>query len=237
MAAPRARRTVLHAALASCGIVEAHLSAAGSAAGSVFTPKPYRAQPTAVEQSLPQPLAIAPRRSVHFACPKSNCGGELLPSTERVLRCACGHSIDVAREGYVHLAKRGKASAEQQAESDAVTQLVKVPGMADSPGSSLCRVQERGKSTGPGHLLSTARGTPCKDWSCVADPAAFNSQVVRASRAFFEAGGFGAQLAGVTAEVSRALADCPDIGERHVLNAGCGEGAYLRLLQREKARL
>ena len=75
-------------------------------------------------------------------------------------------------------------------------------------------------------MLSTARGTPYKDWSCVADPAAFNSQVVRASRAFFEAGGFGAQLAGVTAEVSRALADCPDIGERHVLNAGCGEGAY-----------
>mmetsp|Transcript_21582 Transcript_21582/g.54895 ORF Transcript_21582/g.54895 Transcript_21582/m.54895 type:complete len:320 (+) Transcript_21582:40-999(+) len=177
----RARRAVLHAALASCGIVEAHLSAAGSPAeSSVFTPKPYRAQPTAVEQSLPQPLAIAPRRSVHFACPKSNCGGELLPSTERVLRCACGHSIDVAREGYVHLAKRTKASAEQQAESDAV---------------------------------------------------------VRASRAFFEAGGFGAQLAGVTAEVSRALADCPDIGERHVLNAGCGEGAYLRLLQREKAQL
>lgn len=117
----RARRTVLHAALASCGIVEAHLSAAGSAAGSVFTTKPYRAQPTAVEQSLPQPLAMMPRRSVHFACPKSNCGGELLPSTERVLRCACGHSIDVAREGYVHLAKRGKANAEQQAESDAVT--------------------------------------------------------------------------------------------------------------------
>ena len=146
----RARRTVLHAALASCGIVEAHLSAAGSpAASSVFTPKPYRAQPTAVEQSLPQPLAIAPRRSVHFACPKSNCGGELLPSTERVLRCACGHSIDVAREGYVHLAKRTKASAEQQAESDAVTQLVEVPGMADSPGSSLCRVLERGRKARP----------------------------------------------------------------------------------------
>ena len=63
----------------------------------------------------------------------------------------------------------------------------------------------------------------------VAEPAAFNTQVTRASRAFFEAGGFEAQLAGVTAEVSRALADCPDNGERHVLNAGCGEGAYLRL--------
>ena len=59
--------------------------------------------------------------------------------------------------------------------------------------------------------------------------------MVRASRAFFEAGGFGAQLAGVTAEVSRALADCPDIGERHVLNAGCGEGAYLRLRPTELA--
>ena len=70
----------------------------------------------------------------------------------------------------------------------------------------------------------------------VAEPAAFNTQVTRASRAFFEAGGFEAQLAGVTAEVSRALADCPDNGERHVLNAGCGEGAYLRLLQREQAR-
>ena len=70
----------------------------------------------------------------------------------------------------------------------------------------------------------------------VAEPAAFNTQVTRASRAFFEAGGFGLQLAGVTAEVSRALADCPDNGERHVLNAGCGEGAYLRLLQREQAR-
>lgn len=143
----RARATVLHAALASCGIVEAHLSAAGSAAGSVVAPKPYRAQPTAVERSLPQPLAITPRRSVHFACPKSNCGGELLPSTERVLRCACGHSIDVAREGYVHLAKRTKASAEQQAESDAVTQLVEVPGMVDSPGSSLCcALERRGKA-------------------------------------------------------------------------------------------
>ena len=70
----------------------------------------------------------------------------------------------------------------------------------------------------------------------VAEPAAFNTQVTRASRAFFEAGGFEAQLTGVTAEVSRALADCPDNGERHVLNAGCGEGAYLRLLQREQAR-
>ena len=61
--------------------------------------------------------------------------------------------------------------------------------------------------------------------------------MTRASRAFFEAGGFGAQLAGVATEVSRALADCPDAGgERHVLNAGCGEGAYLRLLQREQAR-
>ena len=109
---------LLPAALASCGIVEAHLSAAGAVAGSVAASKPYRAQPTAAEQSLPAPLAITPRTSVHFACPK--CGDELLASAERVLRCSCGHSFDVAREGYVHLAKRTKASAEQQAESDAV---------------------------------------------------------------------------------------------------------------------
>ena len=84
--------------------------------------KPYRAQPTAAEQPLPRPLAITPRTSVHFACPK--CGDELLPSAERALRCAGGHSFDVAREGYVHLAKRVKASAEQQAESDEVAQMV-----------------------------------------------------------------------------------------------------------------
>ena len=57
-----------------------------------------------------------------------------------------------------------------------------------------------------------------------------SDEAVRASRAFYEAGGFGTQLAGVAAEVSRALADCPDTGgRRQVLNAGCGEGAYLRL--------
>ena len=127
MASPRARRAVLRAALASCGLAEAHLSAAGSAAGSVAASKTYRAQPKAAEQSLPQPLAITPRTSVHFACPK--CGDELLPSAERMLRCACGHSFDVAREGYVHLAKRTKASAEQQAESDAVGKLVEVAVM------------------------------------------------------------------------------------------------------------
>ena len=127
MASPRARRAVLRAALASCGLAEAHLSAAGSAGGSVAASKTYRAQPKAAEQSLPQPLAITPRTSVHFACPK--CGDELLPSAERMLRCACGHSFDVAREGYVHLAKRTKASAEQQAESDAVGKLVEVAVM------------------------------------------------------------------------------------------------------------
>jgi len=174
--AGRRRAVLLRAALSSCGIVEAHLSAAGSASA----PKSYQAPPAAAEQPLPQPLAITPRSAVQFSCPK--CSAELLPSAEqRVLRCAGGHAFDVAKEGYVHLAKRTRASAEQQAESDEVT---------------------------------------------------------RASRAFFEAGGFGAQLAGVATEVSRALADCPDAGgERHVLNAGCGEGAYLRLLQREQAQL
>ena len=38
--------------------------------------------------------------------------------------------------------------------------------------------------------------------------------------------------------MSRALADCPDTGgRRQVLNAGCGEGAYLRLLERDEAQL
>ena len=41
-----------------------------------------------------------------------------------MLRCAGGHAFDVAKEGYVHLAKRTRASAEQQAESDEVVQLV-----------------------------------------------------------------------------------------------------------------
>ena len=71
-----------------------------------------------------------------------------------------------------------------------------------------------------------------------ADVQAEGDEMTRAARAFFEAGGFGAQTAGVAAEVSRALSRCPDLGgARHILNAGCGEGAYLRLLEREQAQL
>lgn len=58
---------------------------------------------------------------------------------------------------------------------------------------------------------------------------------VRAQRAFYEAGGYAAQLDAVAAEVQRALTLCPGYpekaGEMHVLNAGCGEGECLRLLE------
>ena len=104
---------------------------------------------------MEQPLAITHRGIVNFACPL--CGHDLLPSAERMLRCSNGHPYDVAREGHVHLAKRTKASTEQQAESDAVTQLVEVPGMADSPGSSLCCVLERGGKARPLVIDGTRR--------------------------------------------------------------------------------
>ena len=113
------RVTLLRAAFSSCGIVEAHLAAAGAASA----PKPYQAPLAAAEQPLPQPLAITPRSTVHFACPL--CGDELLQSAEqRMLRCTGGHAFDVAREGHVHLAKRSKANAAKQAENDEADQLV-----------------------------------------------------------------------------------------------------------------
>jgi len=56
-------------------------------------------------------------------------------------------------------------------------------------------------------------------------------EYARASRAFFDADGFEAQVDGVAAEVARALSLCPpevaSSGAR-VLNAGCGEGVWLR---------
>ena len=55
--------------------------------------------------------------------------------------------------------------------------------------------------------------------------------MVRASRAFFEAGGFALQAASVAEEVARALSLSPPrpAGEApQVLGAGCGEGVYLR---------
>ena len=56
-------------------------------------------------------------------------------------------------------------------------------------------------------------------------------EVARSTRAFFEHGGFSAQLDGVAAEVVRAIGCCPSPqagGTLHLLNTGCGEGALLR---------
>ena len=62
----------------------------------------------------------------------------------------------------------------------------------------------------------------------------------RAERAFFEAGGFSAQADALADEVIRALQLCPQLPEgspHHVLNAGCGEGLWLRrVAQRLEAR-
>lgn len=59
----------------------------------------------------------------------------------------------------------------------------------------------------------------------------------RAERGFFEAGGFAAQANAVADEVLRALELCPSVGQTpHVLNAGCGEGLYLRQLAKRSDR-
>jgi 23S rRNA (guanine745-N1)-methyltransferase len=61
----------------------------------------------------------------------------------------------------------------------------------------------------------------------------------RAERAFFETGGFAAQADAVAEEVLRALELCPSVldGEApHVLNAGCGEGLFLRQLAKRSNR-
>ena len=50
---------------------------------------------------------------------------------------------------------------------------------------------------------------------------------MRAERAFFEAGGYTAQLSAIAAEVHRAMQSTPgfeDAEQMHILNAGCGEG-------------
>ena len=62
----------------------------------------------------------------------------------------------------------------------------------------------------------------------------------RAARAFYEAGGFAAQADAVAGEVLRALSLCPPVADGeplHVLNAGCGEGLYMRRLEQRMAQL
>jgi len=63
---------------------------------------------------------------------------------------------------------------------------------------------------------------------------ASNDEIARASRAFFEAGGFADQVDGVAAEVVRALSHCPAVDGigAQILAAGCGEGVYLRAVER-----
>ena len=66
-----------------------------------------------------------------------------------------------------------------------------------------------------------------------ADPAATAEadEYARASRAFYDGSGFEAQVDGLATEVARALSLCPpEMAGRgaQVLNAGCGEGVWLR---------
>ena len=66
------------------------------------------------------------------------------------------------------------------------------------------------------------------------EAAAESDALVRASRSFFEGGGFGPQVSAVAEEVVRALSHVPGgdaDGESHVLAAGCGEGAVLRTVE------
>lgn len=103
-----------------------------------------------------------------LACPMC---GEPLPWTERVLRCANGHTFDVAKEGYVNL------------------------------------------------LLAQHRRSK--------DPG-YNKEMIAARRALFEAGHY-QPLADSIAEL--IIASLPDMAGRVVLDAGCGEGYYLRKLR------
>ena len=82
------------------------------------------------------------------------------------------------------------------------------------------------------HLLPTGR-KPRKTSTAQGDSDAS----IRARRSFFDAGGYAAPVRAVAAETLRALVTQPraDGGERNVLDAGCGEGAYLRGLEEASA--
>ena len=77
------------------------------------------------------------------------------------------------------------------------------------------------------HLLPAGR-KPRKAATARGD----SDDCIRARRSFFDAGGYAAHVRAVAAETLRALAAQPLAGgERNVLDAGCGEGAYLRALE------
>ncbi|KAL1510175.1 hypothetical protein AB1Y20_006505 [Prymnesium parvum] len=125
-----------------------------------------------LDSRLAPPL---PRPALHFCCP--SCGLPLSsPSPPHELRCARGHSYNVAKEGHVHLLP---------------------PSRADP-----LRVQH-------------------------------DQRLAKASRSFWESGGFASPRDAVAAEVARALAAGGADGPPRLLNAGCGEGAYLRRLWEE----
>ena len=60
---------------------------------------------------------------------------------------------------------------------------------------------------------------------------AASDAIVRAQRAFYEHGGFQSQCDAIADEVVRALANCPHDAPQ-ILNAGCGEGVFMRTLAR-----
>lgn len=86
-----------------------------------------------------------------------------------------------------------------------------------------------------GHVVDRAKQGHYHLMPPVRTDAAAQAQAdayARASRAFYEANGFEAQVDGVATEVARALSLCPpeavDSRGARVLNAGCGEGVWLR---------
>ena len=58
--------------------------------------------------------------------------------------------------------------------------------------------------------------------------------MVRARRAFFEAGGYTAQASAVAQAVARAIRQSPPAHVCNVLDAGCGEGRYLRAIDNHR---
>lgn len=123
-------------------------------------------------------VSRAARRAVHFRCP--TCSEPLRPEPPRTLRCAKGHSVDVAKEGHCHLVPAGRRQPQK---------APKVRG--DTDGS------------------------------------------IRARRSFFEAGHYQLQASAVAAAVGAALGSVAPDRPAAVLDAGCGEGQYLRAVERQ----
>jgi 23S rRNA (guanine745-N1)-methyltransferase len=136
-------------------------------------------------------LHAAARRGVSFRCP--SCSEPLAPHPpsdeapdggSMSLRCAAGHSIDVAKQGHVNLIPSGRRRPSAP----------KARGDADAS--------------------------------------------IRARRTFFERGHYRQQAQGVAHAVSAALLESESSGScgsrrAQVLDAGCGEGRYLREIEHQ----